>query len=182
MKLLALTKLVVKQGDFWFQSLNANFQSVVARIQINKPCDCGLELGVICTALDLGAAGLHNTVSLQTKVIGQPTNSAVRVHCKKKGQKLQTLKDFIRFVCLLENFSLIWRHHYYQCFDLCSALMAIEQLGFFSMPHLLWHRISIYNGNLQKPVTLTPKVYRRTDRHWTTCDQKSSLELSVQVS
>ena len=24
-------------------------------------------------------------------------------------------------------------------FDLCSALMAIEQWGFFSVPHLLWH-------------------------------------------
>ena len=29
-----------------------------------------------------------------------------------------------------------------------SALMAIEQWGFFSMPHLLWHRVSVCNGHL----------------------------------
>ena len=51
------------------------------------------------------------------------------------------------FVCLwsfivpLENFSLIWRRHH--CwwratnFDLCSTLMAMEQWGFFNVPHLL---------------------------------------------
>ena len=27
---------------------------------------------------------------------------------------------------------------------------------FFSVPHLLWHGTSIYNGNLRGPVTLTP--------------------------
>ena len=41
-------------------------------------------------------------------------------------------------------------------FDLCSALMAIEQWGFFSVPHLLWHRALVYNGHLWGPVTLTP--------------------------
>ena len=48
------------------------------------------------------------------------------------------------FVCLffvpLKNFSLIWRRHYWRWraanFDLCSALMAIKQWVFFSMPHL----------------------------------------------
>ena len=50
-------------------------------------------------------------------------------------------------------------------FDLCSALMAIEQWGFFSMslrnmPHLLWHGISVYNGHLSGPVTLTPITER----------------------
>ena len=34
--------------------------------------------------------------------------------------------------------------------------MAIEQWGFLSVPHLLWHRASVYNGHLQGPVTLTP--------------------------
>ena len=52
------------------------------------------------------------------------------------------------FVCLgsivpVENFSLIWRSHHYRWraanFDLCSALMAIEQWEFFSVSHLLWH-------------------------------------------
>ena len=40
-------------------------------------------------------------------------------------------------------------------FDLYSALMAIEQWGFFSVPHLLWHGLSVYNGHLRGPVTLT---------------------------
>ena len=33
------------------------------------------------------------------------------------------------------------------------AIMAIEQWGFFSMPHLLWHGTSVYNGHLRGPVT-----------------------------
>ena len=37
----------------------------------------------------------------------------------------------------------------------CSALMAIEQWGILSVPHLLWHRASVYNGHLRGPVTLT---------------------------
>ena len=37
--------------------------------------------------------------------------------------------------------------------DSCSALW---QWGFFSMPHLLWHGSSIYNGHLQGPMTLAP--------------------------
>ena len=47
---------------------------------------------------------------------------------------------------LLENCSPIWRRPYYRLrtanLDLCSALMAIEQLGIFSVPHLhvLLHR------------------------------------------
>ena len=63
------------------------------------------------------------------------------------------------FFVPLENFSLIWRcHHYWWTaanFDLCWALMAIEQWGFFSVPHLLWHGASVYNGHLQGPVTLS---------------------------
>ena len=30
-------------------------------------------------------------------------------------------------------------------FDLCSALMDIEQWGFLNVPHLLWHEASVYN-------------------------------------
>ena len=40
-------------------------------------------------------------------------------------------------------------------FELCSALMAIEKWGFFSVPHLLWHGPSVYNGHLQGTGTLT---------------------------
>ena len=47
-------------------------------------------------------------------------------------------------------------------FDLCSALMVIEQREFFSEPHLLWHWISVYNGHPRGPVTLTPIAERLT--------------------
>ena len=38
--------------------------------------------------------------------------------------------------------------------------MAIEQWGFFSVPHLLWHGASVYNGQLRGPVTLAPNAER----------------------
>ena len=75
------------------------------------------------------------------------------------------------FVCLgffvpFENFSLIWRCDHFRLraanFDLWSPLMAIDQWGFFSVPHLLWHGASIYNGQLRVPVTLTPIARRLT--------------------
>ena len=51
--------------------------------------------------------------------------------------------SFLSVFVPLENFSLMWRRHHYRWraahFDLYSALMAIEQWGFFSVPHLLWH-------------------------------------------
>ena len=73
------------------------------------------------------------------------------------------------FVCLwvfvpFESFSLIWRRH--NCrwraanFYLCSALMAIEQWGFFSVPHVMWHGASVYYGHLRGHVTLTPVAER----------------------
>ena len=62
---------------------------------------------------------------------------------------------FCLFACCfvrLENFSLIWRSHQYRWkaadFDLCSALMAIEQWGIFSLPYLMGHGTSVYNGHL----------------------------------
>ena len=39
-------------------------------------------------------------------------------------------------------------------FYLCSALRAIEQWGFFSVPHLLWHGASVYNGHLRGPYSI----------------------------
>ena len=53
----------------------------------------------------------------------------------------------------------LWRRHF--ClwrvanFDLYLTLMDIEQLGFFSVSHLLWHGTSVYNGHLWGPVTRT---------------------------
>ena len=39
-------------------------------------------------------------------------------------------------------------------FDRCSALLAIEQWGFLnSVPHLLWHGESVYNGHLRNTHT-----------------------------
>ena len=58
-----------------------------------------------------------------------------------------------KYYCLcfraLENISLIWRRHHCHrraaaIFYLCSALMAIEQWGFLSLPHLLWHGTSVF--------------------------------------
>ena len=83
---------------------------------------------------------------------------------RRNNAKCFCLSVFL-FVCLgfivpLDNFSLIWRRHHYRWmsanFDLCLALMAIEQWVFFSVPHLLWHGASVYNGLLQGPGTLTP--------------------------
>ena len=66
----------------------------------------------------------------------------------------------------LENFSLKWSRHHYRWraanFDLCSALMAIEQWGFFCVPHLLWLGASVYNDHLRGSVTLTPFAERLT--------------------
>ena len=86
----------------------------------------------------------------------------------KKAERVVTLKwkEFIVGFFLgggfvpLENFSLIWRRHH--CwwrtakFDLSSAFMANEQWEFLSVPHLLWHVASVYNG----PVTLAPIAER----------------------
>ena len=64
------------------------------------------------------------------------------------------------FIVPIENFSFIWTRHQYRWsaayFDLYSAFMAMEQWGFFSVPHLLWYGASVYNGHLRGPVTLKP--------------------------
>ena len=82
------------------------------------------------------------------------------------------------FVCMgfivpLQNFSLIWRRHYYRWraenFDLWSALMAIEQWEYFSVPHLLWHEASIYNGLPRGPETLIPTAERLSSGVVTNC-------------
>ena len=63
------------------------------------------------------------------------------------------IHSFWLFVCLrildpFDIFSLIWRRFYYRLmganFDLCSALMAIGQSWFFSVPHPLWQGTSVY--------------------------------------
>ena len=61
------------------------------------------------------------------------------------------LFDFLlvwRFFVPLDNFSLILRRHHYRWmaanFYLCSALKAIEQWGFLSVPHPLWHGTFVF--------------------------------------
>ena len=41
--------------------------------------------------------------------------------------------------------------------------------GFFSVPHLLWHGASIYNGHLRGPETLAPIAKRLTVQGVSTC-------------
>ena len=38
--------------------------------------------------------------------------------------------------------------------------MAIEQWWFLSVPQLLWHGASVYNGHIQGPMIFTPNVER----------------------
>ena len=85
-------------------------------------------------------------------------------YCWKHNVKLTLTQRFN--VCLfffpLDNFSFIWRHHHYMWravnFDLCSAILAIEQWGLFNVPHLLWHgpNLYMYNDHFRGPMTLKP--------------------------
>ena len=49
--------------------------------------------------------------------------------------------------------SLIWRRHHYRCrtrnVDQYLALVANEQGGFFSLPHILCNRPTLYNSHLR---------------------------------
>ena len=90
-----------------------------------------------------------------------------RIIIERKYRLMKSSSSFqvcLGFYVPLEKVSLIWRRHHDRRrasnVDLCSALMAIEQSGFFSEPHLLWHETSAYNGHLRGPVTLTPNAER----------------------
>ena len=85
----------------------------------------------------------------------------------KNPDYCRTMFDEYKSKCLVynapvKNFSLIWRRHHYRWraanFDLCSALMVIEQWGFIRVSHQLWRSASLYNGHLRRSVTLTPIV------------------------
>ena len=63
------------------------------------------------------------------------------------------MNRLVCFVCLgffvqFKNCSLIWRRSHYRgraaIFHLRLALRAIEQWGFFSLPHQLWHGAPVY--------------------------------------
>ena len=85
---------------------------------------------------------------------------AVRVHVLLQQER----SCFCLFVCLgiivpLENLSLIWRRHHCRWraakFDLCSALISIEQWRFYTLSHLLRHGASVNNNHLWGHMTLT---------------------------
>ena len=94
--------------------------------------------------------------------------------CKLYSYMYQNATEFVcLFVCLvffvpLEYFQLIRRRHHCRWrvanFDLCLALLTIEQWGFLSVPYLLWSGPSVYNGHLRGPVTLTPNAERLAEQ------------------
>ena len=120
---------------------------------------------------------LWPTIATENSIHGDLELSTISFYCKWLQEKLDfpEMKKIILsrhkflFVCLwfyvlLGNFSPKWRIHLYRWrasnFDPYSALVAIEQWGFFSVPYILWHRSSVYNGHLRGPVTFTPIVER----------------------
>ena len=88
---------------------------------------------------------------------------------KKTISVIFHLQFKIKIICVfstpLDNFSLTWRSHSYRWksanVDLCSALMVIEQRGFFSESNLLWHDKSVYKCGIRGSMTslLMPSVW-----------------------
>ena len=68
---------------------------------------------------------------------------------------IQFLLACLFVIVPLENFSLNITGERLQIFDLCSALLAIGQWGFFKVPRIFWRGASVSNGHLRVPVTLT---------------------------
>ena len=110
---------------------------------------------------------LYTDVPFHSRCYALKNNHCSMIMSSEFRSNLQPLPyyypdNFCLFVCLwlivpLENFTLIWRRHHCRWrvanFNLCSAPAAMEQWGFFSVPHLLWHGASI-NDNHRGPVTL----------------------------
>ena len=78
-------------------------------------------------------------------------------------------RQLLIFFCLfcfvsVENFSLMktstWPAKSCKYFDLCSALMDIEQSEFVNVPRLMIHGASVYKDHLWQPVRLTPIAQR----------------------
>ena len=84
--------------------------------------------------------------------------------CEATGKIWVFLFIYLGFFVPVENFSLIWRRHHYRWraanVDVYSVFMAIEQWGFFSMPHLMWHGPTLYSCHLRGPMTLTSVAER----------------------
>ena len=104
---------------------------------------------------------------------------------KKQWKQLRPAKILIKlsldvslkcvcYVCLFRGFRPTWeffthlKSHHCQWkavnFDLYSALMVIEQWGFFRVP--MWHGASVYKGDQWGPVTLTPTSVMSSVWQW----------------
>ena len=69
--------------------------------------------------------------------------------------------DKLKWVSMFHNlFVWFFLFHSNKKFEglIFGSLRATVHRGFFSVPHLLWHGISVYNGHLRRAVTLTPVV------------------------
>ena len=71
---------------------------------------------------------------------------------------------FVCFTYLSRIFPYKSRRHHYRWktanFNLCPALIAIEQRAFSSLPHLLWHAASVYYCRVWGPLTLASVAER----------------------
>ena len=112
---------------------------------------------------------LQNHGQISTKFCTN-SNDSNRSNAAMSHLQSICLSVCLKFIVPLENFSLIWRRHHCRWraanFDLCSALMAIEQWGFFNVLHLLRQGPTVYNSHLRGPVTLTP-VAEQWSCHYT---------------
>ena len=101
----------------------------------------------ICSSLDP-----HGTTEAWTwsLVLSWPITISVTIQKQKKGSEYLLVWSFSFYswiFCLYGD--IIITSEGLQIFF--SALMAFEQWGFFSMPHLLWQGPTLYNGHLQDP-------------------------------
>ena len=77
----------------------------------------------------------------RTKTIYAPNNQHILIVSISRIFELFSLFLWWFLKVPLENFSLLWRHRNYK------TLISIEQWVFFSVPHILWHWASVYNGH-----------------------------------
>ena len=97
------------------------------------------------------------------KIIENIHHKILKIHHKelKLHNKILNirLKILHTQVCLwvivpLENFSLIWRRHHYR-WNCCKFWPILSTYGHWAVRvlNVLWHRTSVYNGHLRRPVT-----------------------------
>jgi hypothetical protein len=87
------------------------------------------------------------------------------------------LVDYLRFYVPLKNFSLIWkRHHCRWMAAKCRPMLGAQGLsagGIFIVPHLMWHRTSVFLVSSEGPPHLVSsyntrgmwRIYSKPDPH-----------------